>query len=532
MIFYAVDLALLFGYQQRSRLRIPPFAWRAAEPAILFLLFLCELISWIVWDGSERRSGAFVTFSLFCFALWVAHGPTRLEQFVFGLRVLCSADRRRYQADGFDLDLSYVHHNIIAMAWPADNFEKLFRNDVAEVADFLNRRHPQSYLVINLCSERTYNPTPFHHQTSWYPMDDHNPCELEMMVTFCRECSDFIGEDMYTRVLAIHCKGGKGRTGTLICALMMYMGIKRETGRALHHFARLRTKVGSTKFQGVQAPSQGRYVQYFEELIRLRHNNDVTLGGSPFGTGSTTNRDALQVPHAPVRITRLRVMNLPHVWYAMGIGKLYFVLLTKPNTERRRHYISNPDVRFSSKVPDPSSYTNKQLRDLFGADEDNLYKACNALDPNFSDENETGVGHHGYKLDNDSFWFYINNDWSRRLDYDGFHAAMRTHSTDASPTSSSASAAAAVADMNVSIEYKFPERIAALDGDVVLKFFYARNDPNPLEAPVQVWFHTAMEQRRQQGTHFAFSREDIDGPAKDKKFKRYPQNFSIEITVD
>lgn len=69
------------------------------------------------------------------------------------IRAAVSGTRRRYNRDGFDLDLTYITPNLIAMGYPASGVEKTYRNDINEVAKFLNSRHPHSYRVYNL-SER------------------------------------------------------------------------------------------------------------------------------------------------------------------------------------------------------------------------------------------------------------------------------------------------------------------------------------------------------------------------------------------
>jgi hypothetical protein len=51
-----------------------------------------------------------------------------------------SADKCRLKDESFDLDLTYITDRIIAMSFPADGYEKAFRNDVDEVAAFLQVR--------------------------------------------------------------------------------------------------------------------------------------------------------------------------------------------------------------------------------------------------------------------------------------------------------------------------------------------------------------------------------------------------------
>ena len=61
-------------------------------------------------------------------------------------------------------------------------------------------------------------------------------------------------------VIAIHCKGGKGRTGMIIACLLLKQGIKDSPEAALSHFAQKRTcsnkedESKKTKIQCVSSP--------------------------------------------------------------------------------------------------------------------------------------------------------------------------------------------------------------------------------------------------------------------------------------
>lgn len=70
-----------------------------------------------------------------------------------------------------------------------------------------------------------------------------------------------------TPIVVGNCKGGKGRTGTMIAAWLLYSNHSMYTEQALKYFAMQRTSTDiAGKIQGVGGPSQKRYIQYFEDL--------------------------------------------------------------------------------------------------------------------------------------------------------------------------------------------------------------------------------------------------------------------------
>ena len=58
-------------------------------------------------------------------------------------------------------------------------------------------------------------------------------------------------------MVSLHCKGGKGRTGTMICAILIDMGLFSNARDSLQYFGQRRTDLNvSQQFQGVETYSQ------------------------------------------------------------------------------------------------------------------------------------------------------------------------------------------------------------------------------------------------------------------------------------
>ena len=187
------------------------------------------------------------------------------------VKALVSKKKNRFCYDGFDLDLTYITNRIIAMGLPSTNLEGLYRNPMEEVQRFLNTRHPSHYKVYNLCEERDYPKNSFYKQDI-FPFQDHEAPPLNLMKSFCEDAKKFLDEDK-NNVVAVHCKAGKGRTGTLICCLLLYMNVFETAKESLLYYGIMRAENG----KGVTIPSQIRYVNYFEEILKSNMPHPVVF---------------------------------------------------------------------------------------------------------------------------------------------------------------------------------------------------------------------------------------------------------------
>ncbi|KAM9674994.1 phosphatidylinositol 3,4,5-trisphosphate 3-phosphatase TPTE2-like [Dama dama] len=187
-------------------------------------------------------------------------------------RRMVSGNKRRYKKDGFDLDLTYVTERIIAMSFPSSGKQSFYRNPIKEVVRFLDTKHPNHYQVYNLCSERAYDPKYFHHRVHRYLIDDHNVPSLSEMVAFSMEVKEWMAQDK-DNIIVVHCKGGKGRTGTMVCAYLLASEIFATAEDSLYYFGERRTdKSTSSKFQGIETPSQIFHDAETDRVIILLSN--------------------------------------------------------------------------------------------------------------------------------------------------------------------------------------------------------------------------------------------------------------------
>lgn len=78
---------------------------------------------------------------------------------------------------------------------------------------------------------------------SWcgrYPVADHNVPSLGLMLAFCEYVQQWM-RSHEENMIAVHCRGGKGRSGTMICAWLLYSGICATAEDALDLFGSKRT---------------------------------------------------------------------------------------------------------------------------------------------------------------------------------------------------------------------------------------------------------------------------------------------------
>jgi phosphatidylinositol-3,4,5-trisphosphate 3-phosphatase/dual-specificity protein phosphatase PTEN len=123
-------------------------------------------------------------------------------------------------------------------------------------------------------------------------------------------------------VAAVHCKAGKGRTGLMLSAYLLYAGTCKTAAEALEMFGRERT----SNNKGVTIPSQMRYVRYMEFYLKTYHS-------------SVTKEFPLK--GVPLKITSFRLNPIADFDVGGGCDP-YFIL---SNSEGKKFYNHKKNVK-------------------------------------------------------------------------------------------------------------------------------------------------------------------------------------------
>ena len=180
------------------------------------------------------------------------------------LKTKVSGNKKRFIDKDYNLDLSYITPKIIAMAFPGSSLRKLYRNSIDDVAQFFKIQHNNNYLVINLSGVH-YDNSKFLNKVLEFDWIDHQAPKLSDLFFICDKMYNFLLSNP-DNIVAINCRAGKGRTGTIICCFLLFVGLFISVEETMKYYSLKRFYLG----EGVTQPSQRRYIYLFHRLLKDR----------------------------------------------------------------------------------------------------------------------------------------------------------------------------------------------------------------------------------------------------------------------
>ncbi len=178
-----------------------------------------------------------------------------------------------------NLDLCYVTPFIIATSGPSGTYpQRAYRNPLNQLVKFLDEKHGDNWCIWEFRAEGTgYPDNEVYGRVKHYPWPDHHPPPFVVVPLVMagmrkwlregdvREAMGAGKDGKNPRVVVVHCKAGKGRSGTMACSyLISECGWKADEALARFTERRMRPGFG----QGVSIPSQLRWVGYVDRWTK------------------------------------------------------------------------------------------------------------------------------------------------------------------------------------------------------------------------------------------------------------------------
>ncbi|RKP28846.1 phosphatases II [Metschnikowia bicuspidata] len=239
------------------------------------------------------------------------------------VRAVASLPKQMFQAKDGWLDLSYITAHVIVAAGPTDGLlSSLFRSPLARLVAHLDSNYTDDdgrhWHVWNLRAEPQGYVLDASHEGAFShrPLPDHLPPGLAYLDRVVSEILDYLRADP-RNVTLIHCKEGKGRLGTICCALLMYEARRRGTVMLVEDAIQTFTCRRMRRFYGagVSTQCQVRYLRYYDALLRMapsvRRRYDALLhaasAASMGGARTCITKLVVVHPHPLLALHRVRL---------------------------------------------------------------------------------------------------------------------------------------------------------------------------------------------------------------------------------
>lgn len=154
---------------------------------------------------------------------------------------------------------------VIATSGPSSTYpQRAYRNPTDDLVKFLDYKHGTKWAIWEFRAEGTgYPDSEVYNRIRHFPWPDHHPPPFALIPNIMASMRDWLkGPDSENgRTIVVHCKAGKGRSGTSACSyLISEEGWAVEDALSRFTSRRMRSGFGS----GVSIPSQLRWIGYVD----------------------------------------------------------------------------------------------------------------------------------------------------------------------------------------------------------------------------------------------------------------------------
>ncbi|CCE63671.1 hypothetical protein TPHA_0F01890 [Tetrapisispora phaffii CBS 4417] len=373
---------------------------------------------------------------------------------------------RSKQNSGHTLDISYILPNLIVCSYPANHYPKVFyRNSLPDLIDYLNTTHGyQRWKIYNIKGEHT--KTDYSEEDVYEILDNDLNVKVnsldfpgkfisnkEVGIIQKKECvlkkgwldhcpptflrMQEIVDDIEAQlnkseknVAVVHCRMGKGRSGTIVIAYLMKI-LVCPLSEAKDIFQNARFKIGISK--GVTIRSQLRYLTYHELFLNYDMSkrkilleilkNKENLFHFQLSSIELINPNSIIIPPKSINLVTIKVqtynMDMNDLIQLNSSAKLedgWKLDIYKKNSKYSGYDAYN-NRRLIIHCPLDIPYDVSDIRIIFGINNNCNHKGNNEKLKNNSNSNDFESFNYNISSDKDSISNVITNSVTNRTSY-------------------------------------------------------------------------------------------------------------------